>query len=69
MPGLPRKASSEPLRHVTLKKHSGPRTSFLGPFLLRSMCLQGYSDSAAGMVSLVFESQGGGEQAEAGTEL
>jgi hypothetical protein len=34
MPGLPRKASSEPLRHVTLKKHSGPRTSLLGPFLL-----------------------------------
>jgi hypothetical protein len=34
MPGSLRKASSEPLRHVTLKKHSGLRTILLGPFLL-----------------------------------
>jgi hypothetical protein len=37
MPGLPRKASSQPLRHVTLKKRNGLRTSLLGPFLFSSL--------------------------------
>src|SRR5262249_35931919 len=36
MPGFPRKASSDPLNHVTLKNHSGPKTSLLGPLLFGS---------------------------------
>ena len=31
------RASSEPLRHVTLKKRNGLRTSLLGPFLFGSL--------------------------------
>ena len=37
MPGLPRKASNEPLRHVTLQNGSGLRTNLLGPFLFGSL--------------------------------
>ena len=58
MPGLPRKASSETLRHVILQNGRGLRTGPLGPFLLpivQRTAAAGLARTCCCVLRLVFE--------------